>query len=456
MLRRRNVLIVLLVIVGITAALFVGARESDAIGVDVGAATRRDIFRSFVTASGEIVAARFADVGSSVMGKVVELSVREGDRVRAGQTLARIDPVQARSETDAATAQIGVLEAEQAAARDQIAVARSDLESAEARAAETSKALERALQLQSAGLAPAADKDTAVAAADAAAAQVRAARAGVARAEQALAAAGRRVAQSRALATGARDVLAKTNITAPIEGIVSRLQVREGEMVVIGIQNQPGTTLMTISDLSTIDAEVKVAEADVLRLNVGQPATVTLDAVPDRPFTGRVVEIGASALPIQGSGAAAREFRVVVRLESAIDLRPGMTCDAEILAQERRQVLTVPLQAVVLRAPSDAQPETTGVFTSRDGFAIFTPVKTGIIGGLEMEVEGVDEGLSDHHRAIPGSADAAERQPRPAQSAGLVTTAPASCPGPHAVVTTIAAQARLPRRRYPCGAALSK
>jgi HlyD family secretion protein len=162
-------------------------------------------------------------------------------------------------------------------------------------------------------------------------------------------------------------------------------------MVVIGIQNQPGTTLLTISDLSGVNAEVKVAEADVLRLKLGLPATVTLDAVAGATFTGRVTEIGASALPVQGVGAAAREFRVVVRLDGDLTtLRPGLTCDAEILAEERQNVLTVPLAAVVLRSPAPGQPEATGVFVLRNGEAVFTPVKTGIIGGLDIEVTGID------------------------------------------------------------------
>lgn len=367
------------------------ARGNEGVAVDIGATSTRDVFRSSVTASGEIVAARFADVGSSVMGRVVALNVKEGDRVRAGQSLARIDPVQAQSETAAAAAQISALEAEQNGARDHVAVARSELEAAEARAAEASNALDRAKQLFTAELLPVADRDAAVAASNAAAAQVRASKAAVARAEQSLAAAGKRVAQAHAQLTRARDVLDKTNITAPIDGVVSRLQVREGEMVVIGIQNQPGTTLMTISDLSAINAEVKVAEVDVLRLNAGQPASVTLDAIPERTFSGRVVEIGASALPTQGAGATAREFRVVVRLDDAAALlRPGLTCDAEILAQESRNVVTAPLQAVVLRARGEGQPETTGVFVVRDDRAVFAPITTGIIGGLDIQVAGVD------------------------------------------------------------------
>jgi HlyD family secretion protein len=387
--RKLAVIIFVTVTVGIFAA--VRLRSGDGEPVDLGVTSSRDVFRAYVTASGEIVATRFADVGSSVMGRVVALNVREGDSVRAGQSLARIDPVQARSDTEAAAAQISALEAEQDGARNQVAVARSELEAATARSTEAGQALKRANELFAAELLPVADRDAAVAAADAAAAQVRAARAAVGRAEQALDAAGRRVVQARAQATRARDVLDKTNITAPIDGIVSRLQVREGEMVVIGIQNQPGTTLMTISDLSSINAEVKVAEADVLRLKVGQPATVALDALPDKSFTGRVVEIGASALPVQGVGAAAREFRVVVRLDDASTaLRPGLTCDAEILAQERTNVVTAPLQAVVLRPGEAGDAETTGVFVVRDGRAVFTPVTTGIIGGLEIEISGVD------------------------------------------------------------------
>jgi HlyD family secretion protein len=119
---------------------------------------------------------------------------------------------------------------------------------------------------------------------------------------------------------------------------------------------------------------------------------VTLDAVPDKRFTGRVVEIGASALPTQGT-ATAREFRVVVRLDAAsTSLRPGLTCDAEILAQERRDVVTAPLQAVVLRRGGEGGEDVTGVFVVRDGRALFTPVTTGIIGGLDVEITGVAAG----------------------------------------------------------------
>lgn len=385
----RRLLIAFVVLAVAAFAVMSRRRGADATEVDLATVERTASLKSFVTASGEIVATRYADIGSSAMGRLVGLSVKEGDRVKAGQVLARIDRVQAASSADAATAGLNALEADARAAADQARAAEAELESARARAAESQKTLERAKDLRTAGLIPQSEFDTAVANADAAAATVAAASAAVARSQQARSAAERRVAQGRAEQTRARDLLDKTEITAPIDGVVTRLDVEEGEMVVIGVQNQPGTILMTVSDLSAVNAEVKVAEADVLRLAVGNPATVTLEAAGGRTFPGEVVEIGASALAQVGAQAAAREFKVKVRLGGDVSrLRPGLTCDAEILVAERTNVLTVPLQAVVQRG------ETTGVFVVKDGVATFMPLTTGIIGGLAIEVEGAAEGTS--------------------------------------------------------------
>jgi HlyD family secretion protein len=362
--------------------------------VELAAVSRTARLESFVTASGEIVATRFADIGSASMGRVVALKVREGDQVRAGQLLARIDPVQAASSADAAAAALAALESEAEGAADQVKASQADLAAAQARAAEAERQLKRARELSQAGLIAQSELDTTAANAEAAAAQLRAAEAAVRRILQARTAAQRRVAQGRADTARARDQLDKTDITAPIDGVVTRLDVEEGEMVVIGVQNQPGTILMTISDLSAINAEVKVAEADVLRLAVGNRATVTLEALPGRSFEGQVVEIGASALPLAGVQAAAREFKVKVRLQGALDaLRPGLTADAEILAAKRTNVLTVPLQAVVERPGPDGTPQV-GVFVVDNGVANFAPATTGIIGGLQIEIEGIAEGRS--------------------------------------------------------------
>lgn len=390
----RNVLFVLGGVALLIAVALFSRRGSDGTVVDTAVVERVSVLRSYVTASGEIVATRYANIGSSVMGKLVELPVKEGDRVRAGQVLARIDPVQASSAVDAAAAGTAALQAEARAAADQVTAAQADLALAEARATEAARALARARQLRADGVTSAAEFDAAETAARTADAQVSAARAAVARAQQARSAAERRVAVGRADAANARDQLSKTDITSPIDGVITRLQVEEGEMIVIGIQNQPGTTLMTVSDLSAVDAEIKVAEADVLRLSLADPATVALEAAPGRAFRGRVVEIGASALPQAGPQAAAREFLVKVRLEGDIaSLRPGLTCDAEVLVDERTNVLTVPLQAVVERPAPDGG-FTRGVFVVENGTARFTPVTTGIIGGLAVEVSGVAEGTT--------------------------------------------------------------
>ena len=383
-------LLVALVVVALIGAFVVSRRRGpEATEVDIATVTRLPRLQSFVTASGEVVATRFADIGSSAMGRLVGLTVKEGDRVTAGQVLARIDRVQAASSAAAASAGLGALEADARGVADQARAAQADLDAARARAGETQKALTRAKDLRASGLIPQSDLDTATANAESAAAQVDAATAAVARAAQTRDAAERRVTQGRAEQTRARDLLDKTEITAPIDGVVTRLDVEEGEMVVIGVQNQPGTILMTVSDLSAINAEVKVAEADVLRLALGNTATVSLEAAGGRRFPGRVVEIGASALPQVGAQAAAREFRVKVRLDGDITmLRPGLTCDAEILVAERANVLSVPLQAVVQRG-SD-----TGVFVVENGVATFRPLTTGIIGGLQIEVDGVAEGTS--------------------------------------------------------------
>lgn len=384
---RTRTAIIVVVVLGLAAAAWWQARaRSGSVVVNAATVERVPLLQSQVTASGEIVASRYAEIGANVMGRLVSLTVKEGDVVRAGQVVARIDPVQAASTVDAADASLGAQEADAGAATTQVRAAQAALDEAQSRAAESRTALERARQLREAGLIAAADFDRLVATDAAATAQISSAGASVERARQAATASERRVAQGRAERARARDQLAKTDITAPIDGVVTRLDVEVGEMVVIGVQNQPGTLLMVISDLSAINAEVKVAEADVMRLATGMSATVTLEAVPNQRFSGRVVEIGASALPPLGAQAAAREFRVKVRLDPvATALRPGLTCDAEIVAAERRDVLTVPLQSVVERGGRS------GVFTIVDGAARFTPVETGIIGGLSIEVEGVPE-----------------------------------------------------------------
>jgi len=391
--RRRNVGIAAVVIVVVLGTLVAMRRDRGGTTVDTQPAVRKTAFRSFVTASGQVVAQRYADIGSSVMGRLVELRVKEGDIVKAGQVLARIDAVQAAASASAANARVKGAEADLRGMAEQLQSAMADIDAAKARAQEAQLRLQRTQDLRKDGLVPAAELDAAKAAAETANAQLNSSQAALRRMQQGREATDRRLAETRADAARVGDLLAKTEILAPIDGTVTRLPVQEGEMVVMGIQNQPGTTLMTISDLSSIDAEVKVAEADVLRVQINQTARVTMEAIPGVSFTGRVVEIGASALPVVGTGAAAREFRVKVRLDSPDrQLRPGLTCDAEILTAERHGVLAVPLQSVVIRPGKDGQDQT-GVFVPEGRTVRFRPVTTGLIGGLDIEVTGLNDGI---------------------------------------------------------------
>ncbi len=355
--------ILVFVVLGVAGFIFM-SRRPRGLEVETATVTKRESFRSYVTASGEIVAKRYADIGASVMGRVVSLNVKEGDRVRTGQVLARLDPVRASSEVEAA----------QSGAR----ALGDDLKAAEARLVEAKLTADRNLSLVEQGLLPRAQGDSSQAALDAAKAQLAAIRS--------------RIDQANAQLRGARDTLSKTSVVAPMDGIVTRLQVREGEMVVIGIQNQPGTTLMRLVGDTGLNAELKVAEADALRLKVGQKARVTLDALQGREFAGVVSEIGASSLPpVSLQAASAREFRVVISLEDTGGaLRPGISCDAEILADEKTGVLALPLQAVVTRDVADR--EETGVYLVREGKAVFNKVTLGLISGLDVEVTGVVEG----------------------------------------------------------------
>ena len=389
MTRRRWIIVAVVLAL---AAAFLLRGGPDGTSVRVEEVQVAETFTSTVTASGEVVATRYADIGSDLMGRVVQLLVEEGEDVESGQVLARLDAVQAEAAAAAATAAVSTLEAERESSREAVRSATSERNAAEAQAVEARANLRRAIELQDQGIFSQAQRDTAQAQADAAEARLNAAVAQLQRAQQQAMAAERRIAQARAQASGSEDLLAKTEIVAPIAGRVTRLGVREGEMVVIGIQNQPGTTLMTISDLSEINAEIKVAEADVPRVQLGQKARIVLEALPGREFMAEVVEIGASALPVSGAGAAAREFRVVLRFTVPdTALRPGFSCDAEIITEEQPDARTVPLQAVVIRPGADGS-EQTGVFVLQDGAAAFTPVTTGIIGGIRMQVDGVDTG----------------------------------------------------------------
>ncbi len=248
--------------------------------------------------------------------------------------------------------------------------------------------------------------------------------------------AAKHVAQARANLTRVNDVLRKTTYTAPYDGVVTNLPVREGESVVIGIQNALGSTLMTIADMSVITAEVKVDETDIVNVKLGQPAEITIDAVPRKIFHGNVSEIGDNAI-VRSSGVStsqqssaseeAKDFKVVVTLtDPPKDLRPGLSTTAKITTATRSNALAVPIQALTMRtkqqidaqnnppgsvhaaAPTSTESaskskkddEIQGVFVIRNHKAMFVPVTTGITGTTDVEVV---DGLKEGDEVITGS-----------------------------------------------------
>jgi HlyD family secretion protein len=286
---------------------------------------------------------------------------------------------------------------------------------------------ERAELMAKSGLLAAQEYDRVKAEYDIAAAQLNAAHARLAQSEAQSAQAlkqeegvNSRIAQQRAAVTRARDQLSRATITAPLEGVITYLPVNEGEIAIVGVQNQPGTVLMTIADLSVITAEVKVDETDIVNLRVGQPASIRVDALGDRLLPGHVSEVGNSALTSTGTAATAtqaasqeaKDFKVIITLDNPpAELRPGLSCTATIITASTMDVLTIPIQALTIREFDDPEGiaegssnrikkiEKEGVFTIKDGVAAFRPVKTGISGTTDIEIL---EGLTQNEEIVIG------------------------------------------------------
>jgi len=237
----------------------------------------------------------------------------------------------------------------------------------------------------------------------------------------------KKVAQSQAMVTRSKDVLSQYTAVAPLDGVITNLPVRVGETVVPGIQNSSSSTIMTIADMSIITAEVNVDETDIVSVKLGQPAEVTIDAIPNRTFKGKVIEIGDTAIvrstglaasQVQTSSQEAKDFKVVIALDIPEDLvRPGLSCTAKITTATRREVLSIPIQALTVRDETTLRPakdgvradttpprgprkELQGVFIVENGKAEFRKVDTGITGSTDVEVT---DGLKDGDQIVTGS-----------------------------------------------------
>jgi HlyD family secretion protein len=416
---RRKILIVAGVVVALAGITVVNLRygRSAAVEVTTEEIRTRDL-EAVVSASGKVQAKRFVNISADTMGRIVNLAVNEGDRVAKGQFLLQIDPRNLKTAVDRGEAGL-------AAARSQLQQTMAALGSAEVQLELATETLGRQEDLWRRGLTTKETYDRAVA-------DKRVAEATLQERQQQVATQRQRISQEVSAVESARYDLSKVRIEAPFDGIVTRRNIEEGETVVIGTMNNPGTVLLTIADMSVIEAEVEVDETDIPTLALGQPATITIDALPDREFRGRVTEIGNSPIQESDSGATrqATNFMVVVTIDQEIpEVRPGFTCTADITTATRQQAVAVPIQATTIREVrldesgqivrdvqqdergngSSVSPEelpegqrleeVEGVFVVRDSEAVFTPIKTGIAGDRYFEVI---EGLTAGDRVITG------------------------------------------------------
>jgi HlyD family secretion protein len=392
---------------------------------------------SVVSASGEIKPKTYANIGANAFGRIVKLHVREGDRVQKGQLLAQLENVQSLADVNATRASVQAAETDAVAAEANLKTSLADLNRAKSDATHAKLDWDRAQGLYKAALIAKQDYDVKKAAWESADAGLAQADARVAQAKAQKDSADQHISQNRANLTRVADVLQKTTYEAPFDGVITNLPVREGETVVMGIQNSPGSTLMTIADMSVITAEVRVDETDIVNVHLGQPAEVTIDAIPHKVFHGIVSEIGDNAI-VRSTGVAtsqstgtseeAKDFKVVVTLsDPPSDLRPGLSSTAKITTANRNSVLSIPIQALTVRtqadlvpkdaskdknkveaatsAPTDAskqkeKEEVQGVFVIRNKKAEFVPVDTGISGTTDIEVT---KGLQDGDEVITGS-----------------------------------------------------
>jgi len=413
---------VVLVLAAVVAANLYYRRETG-LNVQAEALRTRDL-EAIVSASGKVQPKRQVNVSANTTGRVTRVGVEEGQHVKAGQFLLEIDPKQLE----------GVLqrgEASVAAAQSSLASARTSVEQGRANLELARQNLKRQQDLWKEGLTTRenlerAQNDVTVRETD------------LRGREQDIETNEARIRQEQASLSTTRYNLNQIIMTAPMDGLVTRRSIEEGETAVLGTMNNAGSVLLTIADMSVIEAEVEVDETEIPTVTLNQEAKVTIDAVPNRTFKGHVTEIGNSPVQTtttQNTGQRqATTFKVVVTLDEQVpDIRPGFTCTAEITTAKRKDVVSVPIQALTVREmlyndkgemvretpnrrrrgtnietplsasneppPGHTRKETEGVFAIRDGKAIYLPVKVGIAGEQYFEVL---DGLKAGDQVITG------------------------------------------------------
>lgn len=361
--------------------------------VSVTRVARRNVAK-VITASGNIQPRRRVNVSASAIGKVTRVAVAEGDYVDHGDFLLQIDPTPYQTAVDRLRAAVRGAEAALSVEEATLTKAQYDYE--------------RSLELSKKEFVS--DND------------LREAKVAVEIAEARGRSANQALIQTRAELAKSEHDLNQVRITAGMSGIITSLNIEEGESAIMGTMNNPGTILLTIADLSEMEAEVRVDETEVVFIEPGQEASVTLDAFPDTSFAGVVREVGNSAIRGQlGLGQESVDFKVVITiLDSIPNIRPGLSASVDVTVAEGNDVLAIPIQCLTVRDrrmlerredravaadtsdesgadddDDDHDRDVEGVFVVDDGIAGFRRVEVGIAGEKHFEVKtGLEEGES--------------------------------------------------------------
>jgi HlyD family secretion protein len=430
--RTRNIVILVVIVLaltGVTAGTILYS-EAGIVKVATGKVVRQDLVAT-VSGTGQIKPKTYVNIGATSFGRITHLYVKEGDHVKKGDIVARVESVQPEATVDAQQATIASSRTDIASYVAAENTAQANIDEAKADLEQKKFDFDRAQALYDAQLIAKQDFDAKKAAYDVSAATLAQRIAALAQAKAQTDSQRSHLDQAVASQRANFDALDKTISRAPFDGLVTNVPVREGETVVVGIQNAEGSTLMTLADMSVITAEVKVDETDIVNMQLGQTADVTVDALPGRTFKGHVTEVGDQAL-LRTTGIAtsqsttgteeAKDFKVVVTLdqlptEKLDDLRPGLSTTAKITVAQRPAAVTIPIQALVERDPAmekvllqnngqlpsssaSAQAANSavaskpvldqGVYTlSTTGGklrAVFVPVTTGVTGATDIEV----------------------------------------------------------------------
>ena len=419
---RKNVLIAVAVVLGGAAVVAANlyCKRDKGLTVTTDVVKTRDL-EAIVSASGKIQPKRLVNISAETAGRVVDLAVNEGDRITKGQFLLQIDPKSLRSRVEGTAASLETAEGALSQLRQAVETARVQVEQAQQNL--TRQRNLWAQQLTTRETLEKAEND------------LRAAQSALQEREKQVTAQGSRISQERATLDSARYDLTKVRMESPIDGIVTRRNIQQGETAVIGTMNNAGTVLLQLADMSVIQAEVEVDETNIPHVQLDQLAKITIDAIPDRSFKGHVSEIGNS--PIQAAAGStatqATNFKVVVMLDEPVpEVRPGFTATADITTAIRKEVVAVPIPAVAVRElvydangqivkeprtdkrrrtpvetvaaaaelkPGQTRKEVEGVFLVREGRAEFLPIKMGIAGDKYFEVLG---GLKSGDQVITG------------------------------------------------------